>query len=280
MTKTANLQGTKLELHQASPETTVNGFFDLIDSAVAGRLALSLNGGTRTLTTTEACNGVFDLSGTLGSNQIVELPSGTSNGRTRFFVVKNSTSGAFTLTFRYQGGTGVVIPQGYAQALYHDGTNVYPVGLSTSTSGLALTSGLAVRAYNTANLSVGSGSATALTFSSERRDDGGLHDTSSNTDRLTAQADGWYFIWGNTEFAVSGTGVRALSIRLNVGATVIANQMIVAQGTYNQPVIVSCLYYLSTGDYVRLFAFQDSGGSLNVLASGNYSPEFGMVKVG
>ena len=37
---------------------------------------------------------------------------------------------------------------------------------------------------------------------------------------------------------------------------------------------------MSATDYVELLAYQTSGGALNVVNGGNYSPEFMMHKVG
>jgi hypothetical protein len=39
-------------------------------------------------------------------------------------------------------------------------------------------------------------------------------------------------------------------------------------------------YSLAVNDYVECVVWQTSGGGLNILANGNYSPEFSMVRVG
>jgi hypothetical protein len=43
---------------------------------------------------------------------------------------------------------------------------------------------------------------------------------------------------------------------------------------------ISTFYYLNDADYVELEAFQISGSTSNAIAAGNYSPEFGMYRVG
>jgi hypothetical protein len=51
-------------------------------------------------------------------------------------------------------------------------------------------------------------------------------------------------------------------------------------GGYATHCSVATQYYLNANQYVELVALQTSGGALNVLATGNRSPEFGMVYVG
>lgn len=130
--------------------------------------------------------------------------------------------------------------------------------------------------YNSANISISDSARTALTFNGERYDTGGCHSTVSNTGRLTVPSggDGVYLIWGSAEYAAAASGVRNLEIRLN-GSTLIAIQSVAGSGT-TQQLTVAREYLLSAGDYVELTVFQNSGGSVNIVASGNYSPEFGM----
>lgn len=131
------------------------------------------------------------------------------------------------------------------------------------------------RVYNSANESITNATLTALTFNSERFDNGGMHSTVTNTDRLTAQTAGYYLITGNVSFATSGTGDRYLYICLNGTATIIALQGGIPSGAAGQLVLnVSTVYHLAANDYVLLVVFQTSGGDLNVESSANYSPEF------
>lgn len=134
------------------------------------------------------------------------------------------------------------------------------------------------RVRNSANIShTSSGNYQALTFNSERVDVGSMHDTGSNTGRLTVPTGGggFYAIGGCIEFAADSTGRRGIQIRLN-GSTVIAREESNAlDGPSNATVMqISTVYQLAAGDYVELMGLQASGGSLNMLATGNYSPEF------
>lgn len=135
------------------------------------------------------------------------------------------------------------------------------------------------RVYNNANLSISNATQVALTFNTERYDTDTIHDTSSNTSRLTCKTAGKYLIIANAEFAANATGVRGLYIRLN-GATLIG--ITHAQITSGDGAIftVSTIYDLAVNDYVEVMAYQASGGSLNVMANANYSPEFMMQRIG
>jgi len=136
------------------------------------------------------------------------------------------------------------------------------------------------RVYNSANISVANFSHQYLTFNSERFDNDSIHSTSSNTDRLTAPSAGVYLIQAHVRFASNATGTRALRLQVN-GSTLIAlrSQAAVAAGYGQTELEISTTYKLAANDYVRVSAFQDSGGALNVEAGGNFSPEFAMTKL-
>lgn len=129
---------------------------------------------------------------------------------------------------------------------------------------------------NTANIShTSSGSYQALTFNSERVDVGAMHDTVTNTSRLTVPSGGggFYEIGGCIEFASNATGRRGIQILLN-GATVIAQHETANIGAFDHAVTIATVYQLAAGDYVELLGKQASGGALNMLATSAYSPEF------
>lgn len=132
------------------------------------------------------------------------------------------------------------------------------------------------RVYNSAAISLPTGAVTALTFNSERYDIGACHSTSSNTSRLTVPSGeaGKYLIGATVGFAANPTGYRAILLQVN-GVTTIAQQDAISLGAGSAMYLSICTENaLAAGDYVELKAFQNSGGNLNALASGNYSPEF------
>jgi hypothetical protein len=72
------------------------------------------------------------------------------------WIVKNETSGAFTLTFKSTSGSGVVVPQGYTAALRANGTDIVPVGpmLPASPSAYTVTNGTLDRTYDADTVAV------------------------------------------------------------------------------------------------------------------------------
>jgi hypothetical protein len=143
-----------------------------------------------------------------------------------------------------------------------DGGQEYPLGRFRA------------RVYNTASISLANGAGTALTFDTERFDVGGFHSTSVNTGRLTIPVAGTYLVGANVQYAANATGVRQGYIRLN-GTTVLVANLVpaVTGGVVTEQVLVT-MYNFAANDYVELVAFQNSGGALNLVAVGNYSPEF------
>lgn len=137
---------------------------------------------------------------------------------------------------------------------------------------------VAARAYNNAAISAGDSGYTVLTLNSEDYDTDSIHSTSSNTSRLTAPAAGKYLLTGNAVFASNGTGIRIMAIRKNGTGTDLAVTVLPAvSGGATTVLDVTTVLALSVNDYVELFVWQNSGGSLNVLAN---TPVFTMTKIG
>lgn len=137
------------------------------------------------------------------------------------------------------------------------------------------------RAYHSANQSINNNTFTALALDSERYDTNTIHDTVTNNSRLTCKTAGKYFITGHISFAANVTGRRVGAIIIN-NTTYIALQQFQAITVAGSGTILSLstVYSLAVNDYLELQAYQDSGGALNVVAVGNYSPEFAMQRIG
>jgi hypothetical protein len=135
------------------------------------------------------------------------------------------------------------------------------------------------RVYNSATQSIANTTTTALTFDSERYDNGGLHSITSNTSRLTAQKAGKYYIWASVQLAGNATGTRNLTLRRN-GTTGIANLQ--RQGLASPPFTetISTVAHLAAADYVEVTLYQDSGVSLSTGVYAEMFPEFAMQWLG
>lgn len=88
-------------------------------------------GATITLTGTQASYVLQNFTGTLSQNTNVIVPQ-----TVQFYVITNSTTGAFTLTFKTSvgGGATVIIPTGITYAIVCDGTNMIAVSSSANAS--------------------------------------------------------------------------------------------------------------------------------------------------
>jgi len=112
------------------------------------QLAQVVTGGTLTLSAAQGANIIQEYSGNLTSNQTVVLPS-----TVQLYSLQNSTTGAFTLTFRTAGiGSTVTVGQGQTALVVSDGTNVYSTTTNTTSS------------FTSATLAPGSVSAPSLNF--------------------------------------------------------------------------------------------------------------------
>lgn len=133
------------------------------------------------------------------------------------------------------------------------------------------------RVFNSATISVANNTETFLTFNSERWDTDTIHDTSSNTSRLTCKSAGKYFISGNVEWA-SSPGIPLIRIKYNGSTIIAAHQVALSTGDYRIQQIQT-VWDMAVNDYVELTVIQNSGGALSINSSSKYSPEFMMVRV-
>ena len=135
----------------------------------------------------------------------------------------------------------------------------------------------AARVYHNAAQSIPNNSLTTLSFNSERYDRGDLHSTATNNSRLTAPEDGIYMITGHIEWGANANGTRLIYVTHSVDGTIAGNRIQAVSGGQQS---ISTVYEMTGGEYVELGVLQTSGGALNVVSSGNDSPEFTMTKIG
>lgn len=124
MSTTQYLGATHIESSQAQKEVTANEVFDLFDKAIAGISTVAVTGGSKTLTQAEYAAAMIDLTGTLGSNLTVDFPADVSKA----WVVRNSTSGAFTVELEVLASGGpdpIEIAQGETLFVFSDGEGLY-----------------------------------------------------------------------------------------------------------------------------------------------------------
>ena len=140
---------------------------------------------TITLTSTQASYTLQNYTGMLGQNTNVVLPP-----TVQFYIVTNSTSGAYTLTFKITGsGSVVTVPTGTTVGLVTDGTNVTAISTITNSS-------------NNITLQTGSATNPSLNFTSNLTT--GLYLPSSNTVGITSNGVQAMTIGPNGLYVVNG----------------------------------------------------------------------------
>lgn len=96
---------------------------------------------------------------------------------------------------------------------------------------------------------------------------GGVFNSAQPT-RMTAPVAGRYFITASVRWASNATGRRALALELNGTAAQIARSNVspFLQGgaAFNPEQTAQTIYKLNAGDYVEVWAYQNSGGPLDL----------------
>ena len=127
-------------------------------------------------------------------------------------------------------------------------------------------------AYKDANQSISTGAYTLITFPAENFDTNSYHSTSTNTGRMTIPSGkgGKYLLTSLLTFQLaSDTGLRGCAFYKNGSALVYtANAKSVGDDTRLN---ASYVADLAVGDYIEVYAFQNSGVSMNVLGTNDQS---------
>lgn len=120
--------------------TTNSNLGTLLEQAIGGYESITVSDvGDTTLTTAngsvdQARNMTLNLVGTIGAARNVICPAAE-----KIYIVKNSTTGGFAVTFKVTGQTGVSIPNGATFVLYVDGTDARQATGSVASGGTGTT---------------------------------------------------------------------------------------------------------------------------------------------
>lgn len=133
------------------------------------------------------------------------------------------------------------------------------------------------RARKSADQAIPNTTTTAISWDLEDTDNDGVHDTATNNTRFVCRTGGVYVFDGRAFWASGGGAVRELELRITraAGGTDSIYADTAPAGSFTQQ--LAAIIELAVGDYVELYAYQDSGGALNVRF--NFS-RASMVKVG
>ena len=237
-----------------------------------GELIIAVaGGGTTDYTAIQTRARIVRMQGAATAGKVVRFPTAENP---RLFVFSNETAVDIVVRTTAEGAGGVTVPAGLRRAVVVVGGVTRDLGGERPV--------YAARLTNSAAIAVGSASATPLTFNQERRDDGSIHSTASNTERIVIPVSGWGVYYGNVEVQSHATGFRTVSFRyVHAGAPAAPDNIIWAEQANtvagSDTILASCgANYFTAGEEVAMYLYQNSGVALNVNKSGRYSPEFGL----
>lgn len=159
----------------------------IIEEAIAGVASVTHDDSANyTLTTAngatdEARQAVLEISGTLTANRNVVCPT-----QEKTYIIKNGTSGGFSVTLKTSGGAGIAIPNGDTMVVYCDGTNVVDA-ITNLSAGVTLSNVAIVDLSSTQTLTNKTISADSNTLSGIAASSFVLSNGSGNIDGAAAQ---------------------------------------------------------------------------------------------
>lgn len=99
-------------------ENLNNYVIQYIEDAIAGAAAFTVTSGDVTLTDAQARMSILNVTGTLTGNRNIIVPNATKR-----WIVKNGTSGSYTLGIKTTSGSAITLPQGGWCEVWCDGSN-------------------------------------------------------------------------------------------------------------------------------------------------------------
>jgi hypothetical protein len=133
------------------------------------------------------------------------------------------------------------------------------------------------RVRNSTNESIPTNNSVPLTFDTEDFDVGDVHSTAANTSRLTAPVAGKYLIVASARWADNTTGHRTLTIKVDGGTQIALDAVSAYSSTgFALAQTVETVYHLAAGQYVEVWAWQNSGDVLDVQSLPECTPVLSM----
>lgn len=142
----------------------------------------------------------------------------------------------------------------------------------------------ACRATRTSAVSIADATETTVSFNAERFDTDTMHDSVTNSSRITIKTAGIYAIGFHGMFAAAADYVGAYAIlRLN-GTTEIARgpQVTTVSFSMNPQVVVHTIDQFDVADYIEVRVFQNNSANVarNLEQTDERTPEFYAARIG
>jgi hypothetical protein len=198
---------------QSNKDVTINAAIDAL-SRGNGYLSLSVAGtGTLNLTADQSRYGVIEATGILTGNRILNIPANFDHN----VLIFNNTTGAFTLSVQWNGGTATLLPRGCFTPVRK---NAAASAFDYRSGGLKLPEVIVNRATSTQAMT--NNAETVIQWNAENRDTAEAFDSTTNW-RFTAPVAGLYKVNATVEIDVSGAvaGNYNGHIAIRVNGTVV-----------------------------------------------------------
>jgi len=156
---------------------------------------------------------------------------------------------------------------------YYSGSAWTAVSSGGSLTGVGVT--------KSATQSIATATYTAISWDQEGWDTNSYHDNVTNNSRVTIPSGkgGKYLVTTNVTYATaSGGGYRLINIYKNGTGT--GDNSFTPSASFNTTAVISKVFDLAVGDYIQVFAAQDSGGALNVTASSTHGTSLQVTYLG
>ncbi len=264
----------------AAPTTPAAGTQRLFVDTADGLLKLKDDAGVVTAIGGSAAAHIADTSAAHAASAVGFTPNGSiaaTDVQAAIVEVRDEASGGFVDPMTTRGD---VIVRNAANAtarlaigttgkvLQSDGTDI-----SWQTPAGGGSAGVGAKASKNATQSLTTGTETAVTWpGSDTFDTDAFHDPATNSSRMTIPVGlgGKYACIANVGFAFNGTGTRYLFFKVT-GATISEYSTQAGNAAIDNHLHHAVVLDLAAGDYVEVFAYQSSGGALNVLTVGSFS---------
>lgn len=130
-----------------------------------------------------------------------------------------------------------------------------------------------------ANQELSSGTLTDLTWETDDYDFWGMHDTSSNTDRITLPFDGLYVCFAGLQWESDATGKRDALFQINNAVSFGRDMRLTVGAGTTTCMMISSFIPGDAGEYIRVQAVHGAAGALDVQSS-TRNTYFGAVRIG
>ena len=135
------------------------------------------------------------------------------------------------------------------------------------------------RVYHSESQAIPDDTWTRVVFDSEAWDTDTMHDVVTNTDRLTCKTAGIYIVTFTCVYAPDADGQRRIYLTHSGGEHFAVLKFMPFTDYYTLNTITGIIE-LAVDEYVYVQTIQDSGGGLDILSAGDFTPEVAIHRIG